>query len=967
MSRRPPFYWWVVAFGTALLLCYGITCVELWRHVNEGKDYGYYSRLKDGVLVVSWVGADGPAGGRLRVGDRILAVDGYRGPAWLLAHLTLLVPSGQTYTLSVERAGTPLEVPLQPKRVRGSGPVYWGFPLQLSAGLVCFAVGIWMGLSKPADRTVQLACFSFLALAALHLYRILLPLLWLLDWQARPVMMLLSLTDPLPVATGYLFAARFPKRVPENRWWRAAAVLICCVVGAEWLIRLPLRFFLALGPALAVSVSRWLEGTLAAASSVPNYLWKIENVLIFAAIAAVMVRNYRRLEQPDLRRRIRWVMLGIVLAIVPMTVVYSIAAFKLAGGQTNLPWFGAGEEIVSAFVGFVLSITIAYGVLQHRLLDIHVAVRRSIQYMLAKRVLQAALSLPVVLIVARAAWNPGLTVRDLLFGSYFSLAVMAVAALGLLCRRTLLLAVDRKFFREAYNQEQILRTLIEEIKSRDSVEEISRLVSDQVEAALHPRRVLVFYRRESRGDFTLGHSSGGVNGELRVSANCAVLRLLEEGSGARDFPPAAADAPASQDHEYFEKLGVRLMAPITGTDRRLIGILMLCEKRSESPYTSADRNLLEAIAAQIGVVYENIALRESARREAQIKRSVLARLDGTTINLLHECPRCGACFDRALETCAADGSALELTLPVERIVDGVYRLERRVGTGAMGAVYRATDLRLGRPVAVKLMIGSLFGNHAALRRFEREARAAARLSHPNIVAIHDFGTLGTDGAYLVMEMIEGLTLRAELRKAGTLPPAVAALRFDQLCAGLSAAHAAGVVHRDLKPENLIVEQLTGGGELLKILDFGLAKVTAIDDAGTASVTMAGAVVGTLGYMSPEQLLGEEVDERTDTFSAGVLVVESLTGRRPFAGVSFQELLHATLNDSYRLPGNEDGTGRLNGVLGRCLAKRREDRPRIAEIRRQLVDAIHEFPAQARTSGPVPEAAAEESTIDGTRA
>ena len=403
------------------------------------------------------------------------------------------------------------------------------------------------------------------------------------------------------------------------------------------------------------------------------------------------------------------------------------------------------------------------------------------------------------------------------------------------------------------------------------------------------------------------------------------------------------------------------MAPITGSDRRLVGILMLGEKRSESPYTGTDRDLLQAMAGQIGVVYENIALRESARREAHIKRNVLARLDGTEINLLKECPRCGTCFDRAVEQCTVDGAALSLTLPVERIVDGIYRLDRRVGTGAMGAVYRATDLRLGRPVAVKLMVGSLFGNQAALRRFDREARAAARLSHPNIVAIHDFGSVGSDGAYLVMEMIEGMTLRAELR-AGPLEPKVAAVRFHDLLEGLGAAHAAGVVHRDLKPENLIVAKLGGGGELLKILDFGLAKVMTAQGSDSASLTMAGAVVGTMGYMSPEQLLGEEVDERTDTFSTGVLVIESLTGRRPFAGLSFQELLHATLHNLYRLPGEGSEVRRLNAVLERCLAKNRVDRPRVAEIRHELVEAIRGFPGMAGAAT----AGMEASTIDGTR-
>jgi hypothetical protein len=147
-------------------------------------------------------------------------------------------------------------------------------------------------------------------------------------------------------------------------------------------------------------------------------------------------------------------------------------------------WFIRAEHLSTAFLGVVTSLAIAYGVLQHRVLDIHVVIRRSIQYLFAKRVLQAAISLPVLLLLMRTVFNPRLTVRGLLFGSYFYLAVAAAGALGLVYRRALLVAVDRRFFREEYHQELILRTLIEEIKDRDSITEMSRLVSENVEAAL---------------------------------------------------------------------------------------------------------------------------------------------------------------------------------------------------------------------------------------------------------------------------------------------------------------------------------------------------------------------------------------------------------------------------------------------------------------------------------------------------
>ena len=170
----------------------------------------------------------------------------------------------------------------------------------------------------------------------------------------------------------------------------------------------------------------------------------------------------------------------------------------------------------------------------------------------------------------------------------------------------------------------------------------------------------------------------------------------------------------------------------------------------------------------------------------------------------------------------------------------------------------------------------------------------------------------------------------------------------------------------MKPENLIVARLSGGGELVKVLDLGLAKLMPGLSSGlssdTASLTLAGAVVGTMGYMSPERLLGEEVDDRADTLAVDVLVIESLTGQRPFVGLSFQELLRATLEGPSRIPGDNPAIQGLNAILARCLARERKDRPQIDAVRRELVDAIRHCP----TLGVAQPATSEESTLDATR-
>ncbi len=225
---------------------------------------------------------------------------------------------------------------------------------------------------------------------------------------------------------------------------------------------------------------------------------------------------------------------------------------------------------------------------------------------------------------------------------------------------------------------------------------------------------------------------------------------------------------------------------------------------------------------------------------------------------------------------------------------GHYEIVDVLGSGGMGEVYRARDVRLGRTVALKIIIASL-GTPADVQRFELEARATGAITHPHIVALHDVGEF--DGApYLVTELLQGETLRARLNR-GPIPAAKAVEYARQIAGGLAAAHDRGIVHRDLKPENIFV---TTDGHV-KILDFGVAKMrpAVAPDAQTieraSNLTAAGSVVGTVRYMSPEQVRGDEVDHRSDVFSFGSVLYEMLTGRPAFKGPSSVETMHAILN------------------------------------------------------------------------
>src|SRR5512143_4002296 len=241
----------------------------------------------------------------------------------------------------------------------------------------------------------------------------------------------------------------------------------------------------------------------------------------------------------------------------------------------------------------------------------------------------------------------------------------------------------------------------------------------------------------------------------------------------------------------------------------------------------------------------------------------------------------------------------------------------------MGEVYRAVDTRLGREVAIKVLPAEVSADAARLSRFENEARAASALNHPNIVTIYEVGR--ADGvSYIVMELVDGKTLR-ELLVSGALPTRKLLQIAAQAAGGLAKAHAAGIVHRDLKPENLMV---TGDG-VVKILDFGLAKLmqSTLDEENAEAVTEThatrpGTILGTVGYMSPEQASGKELDFRSDQFSFGVILYELATGKRAFQRDTAAQTLAAIIQDEPTPIAalNPRAPASCRWIVERCLSK-----------------------------------------------
>ena len=292
-------------------------------------------------------------------------------------------------------------------------------------------------------------------------------------------------------------------------------------------------------------------------------------------------------------------------------------------------------------------------------------------------------------------------------------------------------------------------------------------------------------------------------------------------------------------------------------------------------------------------------------------------------------------------------STLRVTLtPGTKLGD--YEVKSLLGSGGMGEVYRARDSRLGRDVAIKVLPSFLSADSDRLRRFEQEARAAAALNHPNILAVHQMGTY--EGApYLVSELLEGETLREQIKR-GRLSVRKAIDYGVQIARGLAAAHEKGIVHRDLKPENLFV---TKDGRV-KILDFGLAKLTQPQSGSEhAALTLtkgteAGVVMGTVGYMSPEQVRGQTADHRADIFAFGAILYEMLAGKRAFQKPTSAETMTAILNEDP--PGISQVTTNippaLQRVVHRCLEKNPEQRFQSASDLAFALDALSESAGSA---------------------
>ena len=333
------------------------------------------------------------------------------------------------------------------------------------------------------------------------------------------------------------------------------------------------------------------------------------------------------------------------------------------------------------------------------------------------------------------------------------------------------------------------------------------------------------------------------------------------------------------------------------------------------------------------------------------------------------CPACDKCFSGEVRFCPFDGDAL-IDAPdwnpnadplIGQVIDTRYEVVSVLGEGGTGSVYEVRHTTLGRRFALKVLRKDIARDAQIVTRFIQEAKAAAAIGHPNIVAVSDFGEVQPDKSaplnakvpYFVMELLTGASLANVLRSEKKIAPDRAASIGMQCALGLAAAHEAGVIHRDLKPDNVFLVR-SGDREFVKLLDFGLAKI-----AGTSRVTRQGIIFGTPHYMSPEQAAGLPVDHRSDIYALGVILYECITGRVPFEADSYKAVLDHHINTppvplEERAP-EPSQVGPLGGVVMRCLAKNPADRfATMAELAAALEEALAEMP-RSEEEAPAPPA------------
>jgi hypothetical protein len=537
--------------------------------------------------------------------------------------------------------------------------------------------------------------------------------------------------------------------------------------------------------------------------------------------------------------------------------------------------------------------TTSYAVLVHHVLDVKLIARRALQYALARYSALLLAAVPMVALVSYLVIHRDQTLADLFSGARALLLVAAALAgtSALRNRQRLLEAIDRRFFREQYDSRRLLTLLVEHLRSTRDLREMEDLIANGIDRALHLESIALLIDDPDRGQLV------DPDGRTRSLDGSSALAMMV--AGHRDPLEVDIEAPRSPlrrllpepDRHWLVDGRFRLLVPLIATDGSLIGMIALGGKKSELPFLAEDRELLAAVASSASLALE--------LRRAHGTRRATRPSTGEGAAAVEAAGECGECGRVQLEdsgTCSACGGSVETAI-VPYVLPGKFRFDRRIGSGGMGVVYRASDLALGRPVAIKTL--RRLSPEDAMR-LRREARTAASVAHPNLAAVYGVETwAGTP--LLVMEFLDGGTLRDRLGK-GPLTTDETVRLGAAMAAALDHLHGADILHRDVKPSNIGYST----NRTPKLMDFGIARLafdrraesgtssgtdepvaagalpaTSIWNEAPALVTGSGKMIGTLPYLSPEAVQGMQPNAGFDLWSLTIVLYECLTGHRVF--------------------------------------------------------------------------------------
>jgi hypothetical protein len=822
-TRRP---WWPWVASASFVAYFVFLNLSLY-FAREPMGFSYVTRPSGVYATVVTPGYPAARAG-FAAGDRI--VSGMSLPisdAYDMNVVNANVPPGTTTAWELERAGARTTVTVEPLARVWVVPRFV-FAVLISTCTLSLALGLLVVWRGPQDASTRLGAWMLGSLGCVYLP--LFPRSMMSLWRELPAP-IEAMLWPAAVSSMaihvllFAFCARVPRPLLSPRQL-ALALVPGLGITAYVTVFVSLAAY-APARALNVPMPEWL--VFAGPLIYPAY---------FFATALVLVKSVRTAVDPTDRRRAQTLLAGVAceaLGLLPFAVALGLQQSGRMAVTTSF-------LLVAAPLFCVLPLSFAYAMLRHRLFDLRVIVRLGLQYALARGLVLAVVPLAVAALVADVLLHGDQSLRSVLAERGWTYGVIAAATLFAYSQRERwMIALDRRFFRERYAAQQILREVVEDIGRAPDLETAARKVVSRVESALHPTIVAVMRKPRSTGTFVLASAVPDGSTLLPLAATNAISKIVRAlGRPVVFGTQFRRDLPDS-DNAWLHSSDVELVVPILTDDQKDEALLVLGPRRSEEPYAQEDLDLLGAIAASLAL----LAGRSSP------------------------------------PTSSSDQPTTSEMSP--RRLGNRYRLEVLIGEGGMGVVYAAIDETLGRSVAVKLVREELLRGPEGLERFQREARAAASLSHPHIVTVHDFGV--DDGApYLVMERLFGRSLRNALTVDGRIAPDRTLAILRGVAMAMEAAHGRGMVHRDLKPENVFLAG-ESGAEIAKVLDFGIAKSTSSTSATTAFATSTGVVAGTVPYMSPEQLAGGAPAPGWDVWSLAVIAYEMLGGVHPFSAAA----------------------------------------------------------------------------------